>query len=269
MPSSITWSAHSVSGSRKPANDDACLVFAAGAKKSTRLEHEGTHAIEDDDLVLAVSDGMGGGNAGDLASRLILTQLSQIIPKTIKQAAQGFHPDYLEMLENAIFEVHESINKHGEEDISLKGMAATITLTWITPENIYIAHVGDSRLYRCRNGETQQLTEDHNFVWKQFNRGKISELRYRMHPQRNLIHEVIGGGHKKLKPQTLSIPYTKGDRFMLCSDGIVDGLAERKIHAKLNQIEYSTNEVLDSLISAAVDNAGTDDTTCIVFDVTH
>lgn len=267
MSLSVTWSANSISGKKKPANDDAWLVFSAGSKGSNRLPAEGSHALNDDDLVLAVSDGMGGGNAGDLASRLLLTQLSQIIPQTIKQEAQGFHPDYIDQLENALHEIHKSINHHGKEDESLRGMAATITLLWFTPENAYIAHVGDSRLYRSREGECCQLSEDHNYTWKKFNKGEISELQYRSHPKRSVLYEVMGGGHRKVNPNILAIPYQKGDRYMLCSDGIIDGLSQRKIFKQLSQNTGSTNQVLDSLISTAVDNAGYDDTTCIVFDV--
>lgn len=267
MHPEVTWSATSTSGKRKTTNDDAWLVFSANAQKATRLEEHGTHSISNSDVVLAVSDGMGGGNAGDLASRLLLTQLSQIIPKTIELAASGFNPDYLEQLENALHNIHSSINKHGENEQTLKGMAATITLAWITPENIYIGHVGDSRLYLHRQGETTQITEDHNTIWKKFNNGELSEIRYRMHPKRNILNEVMGGGHSKIRPQLLSYPYLKGDRFMLCSDGLVDGLTQIKIHKQLSHNSDSTKSTLSSLISASNDNDDTDDTTSIVFDI--
>ena len=268
MPSKVTWSASSVSGTRKSANDDSWLVFAAGFKQSTKLEHKGVHSIADDDLVLAVSDGMGGGNAGDLASAMLLANLSEIIPKTLKLAASGFNPDYLEQLEMALHEIHASINQKGDQNPDCKGMAATITLAWFTPENLYVGHVGDSRLYLLRDGETQQVTEDHNYIWKQFNQGKLSEAAYRRHPRRNILHEVVGGGHQRLKPFFLALPYAKNDRFMLCSDGIVDGLSEKKIHSKLSQNPDSTKSTLDSLITTAIENSGFDDTTCIVFDIT-
>jgi len=263
----IHWSADSISGSRKPENDDAWLVFSAGAEKSTRLSQHGYHSIESTDLVLAVSDGMGGGQAGDLASRLILTQLSQIIPKTIKAAAEGFHPDYMEQLEEMVYKIHDSINKHGENDPTLKGMAATLTLTWVTPNNLYIAHVGDTRLYRLRNGETTQLTEDHTYAWRQLNRGELREYQWRTHPKQSVLYEVVGGGHQSLKPAIYSIPYQIGDRYLLCSDGVIDGLWQKHIHAKLNANLDSTSATAASLISSAVDNAGVDDTTLIVFDV--
>jgi len=94
-PPTITWAAHSVSGTRKPQNDDAWLVFTSGADRSKRQSDAGNHCVENYDLVLAVSDGMGGGRAGHLASRIVLSHFSKLIPETIKAAAQGFNPDYL------------------------------------------------------------------------------------------------------------------------------------------------------------------------------
>ena len=268
MSTQVTWSADSISGTRKPVNDDSFIVFTAGAKTSTHLDKEGTHTIADNDIVLAVSDGMGGGNAGDLASQILVNQLSQIIPKTIKQAAQGFTPDYLEQLEEALQQIHLSINQQADEKPELKGMAATITLAWLTPTHMHVGHVGDSRLYLHRDKKTQQISEDHNYIWRQHKRGTLSEILYRMHPQRNLLYEVVGAGHHKLTPFLLSIPYMQGDRFMLCSDGIIDGLSEKKIHLKLSQNEDSTKSTQNSLMTTAIENSGEDDTTCIVFDLT-
>ncbi len=267
MSVTIQWSADTISGTRKVVNDDSWVVFSAGASTSASLSAENAFTLDESDLVLAVSDGMGGGNAGDLASQLILEQFTKIIPKTLQAAASGFEPDYIERLNAAIFETHESINLQGSQNIDHQGMGATITLTWFTPTRVYIAHVGDSRLYRHREGETEQLTEDHTYIWKKFNTGEISEMQFRRHPRRSVLYEVLGGGHQSLRPQILSFPYALGDRYMLCSDGIIDGLNQSKVHKKLSQKECSTKEVLDSLISSAIEISGDDDTTCIVFDV--
>lgn len=267
MSTTIQWSADTVSGTRKLANDDSWVVFSAGTSTSELLPANSAFTLNSSDLVIAVSDGMGGGNAGDLASQLILQQLSKVIPKTISAAAQGLNPDYIEHLTSAIFKVHESINHHGSQKPEHEGMGATITLTWITPECIYVAHAGDSRLYLNRDGKTKQITHDHTFVWRKFHAGELSEMDFRTHPRRSVLYEVIGGGHKNLRPHIFSIPYQKGDRYMLCSDGVIDGLNESKIHSKLSQKECSTKQSMDSLISSAIEISGDDDTTCIVFDI--
>ncbi|MGB2266672.1 MAG: hypothetical protein ACPIB0_07535, partial [Akkermansiaceae bacterium] len=102
VPKAITWSADSVSGTKKPINDDAWLAFASDINGPSLLGNEGRHSLEVHDLVFAVSDGMGGGNAGDVASRLLLEQLSEMIPRTFKTAASGLHPDYLHHIQQAV-----------------------------------------------------------------------------------------------------------------------------------------------------------------------
>lgn len=261
------WSAISVSGSRKPKNDDSFLVFSAGINGATELPTDSSSPIDNEDLVFGVSDGMGGGNAGYLASSLILETLSNTIPKTFKTAAQGFHPDYLELLEQKVKDVNTCINDKAATDDTLKGMGATLTLAWFTPENLYIAHAGDSRLYLHREGKTELITEDHSFCWRKFNRGELTERQYRNDPKRSVLCEVIGGGHEKVNPSVAAIPYQKGDRFMVCSDGIIDGLWEKHIHSALDKNRDSTSATANALIDRATDNDGSDDTTLIVIDV--
>lgn len=257
----------SQSGSRKSKNDDSLLIFSAGVEGGTTLPRTGSHLLSDKDIIFAISDGMGGGNAGYLASSLILKGLSDLIPKTFKSAAQGFHPDYLELLELQIKEIHQSINQTAAEDESLKGMGATLILAWFTPENLYIAHAGDSRLYIHRQQETQQLTHDHTFAWRKLHRGEINERQFRNHPRKSALFEVIGGNHADVNPSVAAIPYQTNDRFLLCSDGLIDGLWQKHIHAALGKNPDSTTPVTDALITRAVDNAGSDDTTLIVIDV--
>ncbi len=156
----LHWAALTHSGSRKPRNDDSLIAFASGPNGAEILPQNGSHPLSTHDLVFAVSDGMGGGNAGDIASSTILQQMTEIIPETFKAAAAGFFPDSLAHLETAIRSVHDKINAaaNGSEDKS--GMAATLALAWFTPDNLYLTNVGDSRIYRSRAGVLEQLTRD-------------------------------------------------------------------------------------------------------------
>jgi len=265
--STLSWSADSVSGSRKPVNDDSWLVFASDIHGATLLEKEGEHSLSNHDLVFAVSDGMGGGNAGDAASKLLLEVLSKLIPRTFKSAAQGFHPDYLNHLNQAVQAVHLAINAEAAEDPKKKGMAATLALAWFTPENLYVANVGDSRIYLHHESETRQITEDHTFAWRKMQRGEISERQFRAHPRRSALYEVIGGGHPKVNPSVACVPYHSGDRFLLCSDGLIDGLWQKHIHSAFLKNPDSTRELAQALMARAISNDGTDDTTLITLAV--
>lgn len=260
-----------MSGTKKPINDDAWLAFASDINGPSLLGNEGRHSLEAHDLVFAVSDGMGGGNAGDVASRLLLEQLSEMIPRTFKTAASGLHPDYLHHIQQAVQAVHLEINAEAAIEESKQGMAATLALAWFTPENLYLCNVGDSRIYVHRASDTEvgttQLTEDHTFVWKKLHRGELSEREFRAHPRRSALYEVVGGGHRKVNPYIASFPYHSGDRFLLCTDGLIDGLWDKHIHATFLKKPGSTSTLAESLMSRAIENDGKDDTTLIALEV--
>lgn len=261
----LQWASLTHSGSRKPRNDDSLIAFASGPSGAETLEPQGLHSLARHDLVFAVSDGMGGGNAGDLASSLLLQRMTEIIPETFKITAAGFYPDCLDHLADAIRSVHEHINQTAACE-QTRGMAATLALAWFTPDNLYIANVGDSRVYLSRGGNLQQLTRDHTSAWGQWKRGEIPEIQYRSHPRRAALYEVIGGGHLNVCPHFAAIPYLPGDRFLICSDGLIDGVWERHISDALAN-SNSPAKSTEILLKRAVTNCGIDDTTLIVVQV--
>ncbi|QTN31020.1 serine/threonine-protein phosphatase [Akkermansiaceae bacterium] len=262
----IEWAGATRSGSRKERNDDSWIVFSADAKGSRQLAESGKMSISDQDLVFAVSDGMGGGNAGHLASALLLERMAELIPETFKSAAMGFFPDSMSYLEQLIKDVHEHINEAALASVDCGGMAATLALAWFSPENMYLANVGDSRIYRCRDGKTEQLSKDHTSAWGQLARGEISEFEYRKHPRRAALYRVIGGGKPGGAPHFAAVQYQPGDRFMVCSDGLIDGLWERHIRDALAD-GGAPAECCEKLLQRAMENAGRDDTTLIVIHV--
>ncbi len=259
----IRWASRSQSGSRKPRNDDSLVAFASGAAGAEILPAAGLRSLDAHDLVFAVSDGMGGGNAGDLASAVLLEKMRAIIPETFKMAASGFFPDCMEHLLGAIREVHEHVNHTAASADETRGMAATVAITWFTPENLYLANVGDSRIYRSRGGVLEQLSKDHTSAWGQWKRGEIAEVQYRAHPRRAALYEVVGGGHRNVCPHHAAVPFAPGDRFLVCSDGLIDGVWERQIHNALSADDFEPKIALDTLIDRAIDNDGTDDTSAI------
>jgi protein phosphatase len=263
----LHWAAISHSGSRKPRNDDSLVAFASSPDGAATLPSHGSQSIAAQDLVFAVSDGMGGGNAGDIASSIILQQMTEIIPETFKAAAAGFFPDSLSHLADALRTIHESINAAATTCDSKSGMAATLALAWFTPDNLYISNVGDSRIYRSRNGTLEQLSRDHTSAWNQWKRGEISEIQYRTHPRRAALFEVVGGGHSNVCPHFAAISYEPGDRFLVCSDGLIDGLWERHISDALANCPTDPSPTALTLLKRAIDNSGIDDTSLIVISV--
>lgn len=269
-PSSLyfRWASLSLSGTKKTLNDDALLLFSASPGAMQTLMNEGETSMLDTDLLFGVSDGMGGGNAGNIASTILLDELSRIIPITFHAAASGLRPDYLEYLSRTVQDVHSALNECGQVHEEWSGMSATLTLAWFTPDNMYFAHVGDSRLYLCRDREITQISEDHTFAWKQWKRGQLTEFSYRNHPRRSALYEVIGGGHNWVSPLVGLCDYKPGDRFLLCTDGLIDGLWERHIHEYLNDKSKAPSDVIQLLAQHSFDINSHDDKTLIVIDVT-
>ena len=263
----LHWATLSHSGSRKPRCDDSLIAFASSPQGAEILTGNGRRSLASHDLVFAVSDGMGGGNAGDIASSLILQQMTEIIPQTFKSAAAGFFPDSLSHLGDALRSIHQQINAAADGCDLKSGMAATLALAWFTPENLYLANAGDSRIYRSRAGLLEQLSRDHTAAWGQWKRGEISEIQYRSHPRRAALYEVVGGGHGKVHPHFAAIPYQPGDRFLVCSDGLIDGLWERHISDALAACPEDPAATATSLLKRAIANSGIDDTSLIVITV--
>jgi PPM family protein phosphatase len=267
-PAILHWTALSHSGSRKLRNDDSVITFASGPRGADILPPAGSHSLSRHDLVFAVSDGMGGGNAGDIASSIILRQMTQIIPETFKAAALGLYPDSISHLREALQTVHEQINARAKDSPEQSGMAATLALTWFTPDNLYLGNAGDSRIYRFRRGKLEQLSRDHTHAWSQWQRGQISEMEYRNHPRRAALYEIIGGGHPSVNPHFAAISYEVEDRFLICSDGLIDGLWERHLRDALAACPRDPRITTENLLKRAIDNAGIDDTSLIVISVT-
>ncbi|MFU8892242.1 MAG: PP2C family protein-serine/threonine phosphatase [Luteolibacter sp.] len=259
----IRWASRSQSGTRKPRNDDSLVAFASGVAGAEILPITGARSLDAHDLVFAVSDGMGGGNAGDLASAVLLEKMRAIIPETFKTAAAGFFPDCMSHLLDAIRSVHDHVNQTAAASPETHGMAATVAIAWFTPENLYLANVGDSRIYRSRGGVLEQLSRDHTSAWGQWKRGEIPEVQYRAHPRRAALYEVVGGGHRNVCPHHAAIPFEPGDRFLICSDGLIDGVWERQIGNALAGSDFDPVGAVDALIHRAIENDGADDISAI------
>ncbi|MEM0896181.1 MAG: protein phosphatase 2C domain-containing protein [Verrucomicrobiota bacterium] len=263
----VTWAAQSLSGKRKEDNDDSVLVFSCEEGEPEGHGLNDTFLLEDQSLVFVISDGMGGCDAGDIASRTVADELAEFLPRTQTKNLPS-PPDhyYLSCLAEVIGNVHSKLNAAAVHETTPANLAATLTLCWLSQHKIHVAHVGDGRLYRCRDAQVSQLTKDHTFAWSAYNRGEINEYHFRTHPRRNVVYRILGGGHQSVTPQLFSDTFHRGDRYVLMTDGVVDGLKDAKIQQAFQDTEDPAS-LLDLLVQPAFDLAGEDDTSAIVFDV--
>ena len=149
-------------------------------------------------------------------------------------------------------------------------MGATLTLAWLSPGRLYFAHLGDSRLYHLpANGALVQLSHDHTHVGWLRRQGKLNEREARSHPMRNALHQSLGAGHQFAEPQLGFVDHQPGDRFVLCSDGVIDGLWDRHLAELLTEPspERADQPAAQRLVEEAVKNSGRDNATAVVVEV--
>ena len=262
----VRWSSRSEGGTMRESNDDAFLALEVGPQRTTKYDAHGEALLQPSHLVLAVSDGMGGGSAGELASRLVLSWVkrnSTELYETLQDADTDRTSNVLNRLMN---EAHNGLNDLAATESSLKGMGATLTLVWLTPGELAFAHIGDSRLYLRRSGKTTQLTQDHSRAWAEWKRGGLTEYAYRAHPRRSALSDALGGGHNNILPQIECRSLQDGDRLLLCTDGIIDGLWEKGLAAELSS-GGEAKECSFQILRRARESSSRDDATVIVADI--
>jgi len=174
------------------------------------------------------------------------------------------------LLGDAVGSLHDYVTRVGDNSEHLGGMGATVVCGLFYRASVCFAHVGDSRFYRWRAGKLEQLTDDHTFVGRDFRLGKMNEHESRIHPKRSILHQVIGGGCQDVEPQVDSSTLEQGDWFLICSDGITDGLWNKHIAECLEwgaEASRDAQEVGERIMNMALDEAGSDDTTLFVVKV--
>lgn len=201
----------------------------------------------DFDFCLA-ADGMGGAAAGEVASQIFAQTAFEIFSATPNHSAK----DTLSRVEKAYRSANQKILEHVIAHPEHKGMGCTAELLAFFEENFILGHIGDSRTYRLRNGELEQLTEDHTLVQKQLQEGLISEDEIRYHPMRHVIFRAVGI-NEEMAIDLLKDKTQPADLFLLCSDGLSDMLEDEQIQEILcadTNIGHKTENLIDSAKAA-------------------
>ena len=267
----LRWFGLTDRGKVRANNEDSFLGLLFDAQEVHYLGKTGECSVEKSDLVFAVSDGMGGAKAGEFASRIAVDKITRLMPAFFKQVASGLAGGYEDVLTELYAQVHKALLFLGSEE-DCKGMGATLSACWFTPGWMHFSHIGDSRIYYlpARNlGEIHQLSEDDTHVGWLFRHGKLNEREARDHPRRNMLQKALGAGHQFVDPQVGSVAYEKGDLFLLCTDGLTEGLFERQILECLRSPDPAeaakTPEI--RLVEASLERSGRDNTTALVVEV--
>lgn len=239
----------------RPDSEELRVVEHAGLTDVGR-RREGN---EDSFLVrpplFVVADGMGGAQAGEVASRTLVEVFEEA-------AAAGELP---EALEATVQNANARIHRMAVEDPSLKGMGCTATASYVAGRQLTTAHVGDSRLYRLRHGSFEQLTEDHSLVGGLVRLGQLTPEEAEVHPQRSVILRAVGV-EAKLEVDVLQHELEPGDLYLACSDGLT-GMVRDEVIAETLRAFPALAAAAEMLVELANTAGGRDNITVVLFRV--
>jgi len=266
----LRWSGLTHVGRFRKNNEDAFLALTFDGHEIRYLGKTGTASLGHGDFVFAVSDGMGGEKSGEFASRVAVDRIAKLMPRSFRLAAAGMASGFTDLLDELVAEIHRDLLQLGYSYEECAGMGATLSLAWFTPAWMYFVHVGDSRIYYLpRDGALTQLTHDHSHVGWLRRHGRINEREARTHPRRNALQQALGAGHQFIEPHIGAVAHRRGDRFLICSDGLVDGLWDRRIEEALcaPPAEGDARSPAHRLVEEAVQSSGRDNTTAVVVEL--
>ena len=215
-----------------------------------RLHNEDAYVVEPP--LFAVADGMGGAQAGEIAARIAASVLRESSGETA----------VIELIKEANRRVYQA----AAEDKARSGMGTTITAAVVEDGSVHIGHFGDSRAYRIRDGELEQLTEDHSLVAELVRSGKLSPEEADVHPQRSVITRTVGTD-PDVDVDTFSVEARPGDVFFICSDGLTTMVDDRSILAIVQKNRASLDQAVRALVDAANKGGGEDNITIVLFEI--
>jgi len=268
----LQWFGHSDRGKVRKNNEDAFVGLRFEGREVHHLGKIGEISMASADFAFAVCDGMGGAKAGEFASRIAVEKIKMLLPKSFRLSAAGLDAGFEDVLTELFAQIHESLKHLGESYDECHGMETTLSLCWFTPGWMYFGHIGDSRIYYlpAREGLLRQLSHDDTHVGWLLRNGKLNEREARTHPRRNVLQKALGGGNQFVDPQVGAVAYEPGDIFLLCSDGLNEGLYYPRLADLLCPDKPAKGEpnLAIRLVNESIANDGRDNTTALIVRVT-
>jgi serine/threonine protein phosphatase PrpC len=208
--------------------------------------------------LFVVADGMGGHDAGEIASRIAVDTVCQEMREGVEQSK-----DLLALVEHAVHQANTAVKQEGANRGS--NMGTTLSVAFVADTTAYIANVGDSRIYWIENGSISQITEDHSLVAKLVAAGKLTREEARNHPKSNLLYRTVGTD-SAIKVDTFRVGLKKGGNLLLCTDGLWGMIADENIH-QVCAAEKDIKKICARLVRMANENGGHDNITAVVVKV--
>jgi serine/threonine protein phosphatase PrpC len=211
--------------------------------------------------ILAVADGMGGYIGGEIASRTVITKLAELNP--ILSNPELDHESREDLLRTSIASMDSAIAEIGTQRPELVGMGTTLTSISLFNNYVLLLHVGDSRAYRVRGKKIEQISHDHTVVQELVDQGRLTLDEIADHPQRSFLTQAIMG-KENLTPILVAYPAVKGDKYLVCSDGLTAVVDEGKIAQALQE---DLQSAVNTLVDLTYKNGAPDNVTVIATEV--
>ena len=249
-------------------NEDSFLFYNLEADQKIAATGAESSTVGKSILIL-MSDGMGGANAGEVASKMAIDEILNHIRANCPAKPFKSVKETSSMITESINHAHACILKASKEHSDRSGMGATITCVMISKNKVWIAQVGDSRLYTLNQLTIKQLTEDQTPVARLVKDGELSESEARKHPKRNLLDQALGGGLDEIIPVLSTNTIDTNTCLLLCTDGLTDALEDSNIHTIITKnTEWNLPSACRYLVSDANTQYGEDNVTVALCKIT-
>jgi protein phosphatase len=246
-------------------NEDNFAICKDLEKKEWAFKRDEVLELSKRGSLLVVADGMGGTNAGEVASHIAQETVQKLfdalesVPKTASEREK--------ILKKYIVDAHKAIVNHQHKNLDTAGMGTTLVLAWVFEDLVHVAWSGDSRVYLYQGQqEMYPFTDDHSLVWQMVQEGQMTPEEARVHPESNIITQSLGDERQTPKPSAKSKKLYNGDRVMVCSDGLCGMLSDQEI-LNFMRLESKTAEICKEMVNAANRAGGTDNITVLMLEV--
>ncbi|MDH5395581.1 MAG: Stp1/IreP family PP2C-type Ser/Thr phosphatase [Gammaproteobacteria bacterium] len=214
--------------------------------------------------LVILADGMGGHNAGEVASELAVMSITDALEEVLTPEIQNAcNMDFKDAVHEAVIYANDEINQHAKTHPECSGMGTTVVMALFHDESVILASVGDSRIYRFSKGVLEQVTTDHSLVQEMIDNGYMSEEEALNSTNRNLITRALGIA-EDVKVDVTEHKFEQGDIYLLCSDGLSDMVTDDKIFSALVKNHDNLERAGESLVELAKQNGGHDNVSVIL-----
>ena len=237
---------------------------ALSDRGKVRQENEDAYLVEPEAGLFVVSDGMGGHRGGGLASQIVVEDLTVMIETGLGKLRSQSMRALRGLLKRVMAQQSRHLQMEGDSESGYKGMGATVVATLLRQGRVYVANIGDSRAYLCRAGRLKQYTRDHSVVGSLVRAGKLEPEKAEDHEDAGQLTRYVGM-EQEAKPFVRSFQLVRGDRLLLCTDGLTDMVDEAGIGRVLTE-QVEAAEACRALVAAANAAGGHDNITALVID---